>query len=131
MSKRIKSVGKRYQVEFLSAMALYVVVLLGAKYLAKDVEPGPFLALLALAPIAPIGLACIAFFRFYNNVDERERRLASDAAALSLVVGIFTALTLGFLKSFGVFHFEWDMMWFGPFLIALWGLVRCSFLIKR
>ncbi len=131
MSERIKSAGKRYRLEFGAAMTFYMVVLFGAKFLADGVEPGAWLTTLAIAPVVPIVFACIAFFRYYGSLDERERRLMSDAAALSLVIGIFTALTLGFLKSFGVFHFEWDMLWFGPFLIALWGIVRCALLLKR
>ncbi len=131
MSERIKSAGRRYQIEFGAAMVLYTVVLFGASYLARDVEPGRWLTSLALAPVVPIVFACFAFLRFYASVDERERRLASDAAALSLLIGIFVALTLGFLKSFGVFYFDWDMLWFGPFLIGLWGAVRYTLTLKR
>lgn len=125
MSERIRKAGRRYTLEFGGAMTLYVVVLLASVYAAKEMEQGPMLTALALAPIAPVILACIAFFRFYVNMDERERRIHADAAAFSLVIGIFAALTLGFLHTFGVFKFEWDMLWFGPFLIALWGIVRC------
>lgn len=125
MSERIRKAGRRYRYEFGGAMALYVAVLFAATYAAKGLEPGLALTALALAPVLPIIFASVAFFRFYANLDERERRITADAAAMSLVIGIFAALTLGFLHSFGVFHFEWDMLWFGPFLIALWGIVRC------
>lgn len=131
MSERIKSAASRYKVEFGGAMVLYGAVLFGAMYLSKNAEPGLWLTSLALSPVVPLILACIAFFRFYGSIDERERRMASDAAALSLVIGIFAALTLGFLKSFGVFYFEWDLLWFGPFLIALWGAVRSVLISKR
>ncbi len=131
MSQRIKSANRRYRLEFGAAMTLYGVVVIGATYLARDVEPGAVLTLLALAPVAPIILACIAFIRLFVSLDERERRLSADAAALSLLIGIFAALTLGFLKSFEVFTFEWDMLWFGPFLIALWGVVRCILIARR
>lgn len=125
MSSRIDKAGRRYQIEFFAAMALYVAVLIGAKLLAKGMEPGWQLTALALAPQAPVALACIAFLRFFFSADERERRLIADAAAISLLIGIFAALTFGFLHSFGVLSFEWDMLWFGPFLIAVWGVTRC------
>jgi len=131
MSERIKTASRRYRLELGGAISLYAVVLFGAKFLANGAEEGAFLTLLAVAPVAPIILACAAFFRYFGSLDERERRLSADAAALSLVIGIFAALTLGFLKSFGVFYFEWDMLWFGPFLIALWGIVRCVLIAKR
>lgn len=132
MSDRIKKAGRRYRLEFGAALALYAVVLFASIYLAQsaDLAGAPRVAL-ALAPVVPLALACAAFFRFYADIDERERRLAADAAALSLVVGIFAALTLGFLHRFGVFHFEWDMLWFGPFLIASWGVVRCILRFRR
>ncbi len=130
MSSRINKAERRYRFEFLTAMTLYGIVLFGAKLLARDVEPGLLLTMLALAPQVPVALACIAFLRFFFAADERERRLIADAAAISLLVGIFAALTLGFLHSFGVFYFEWDMLWFGPFLIAMWGATRCILLLR-
>ena len=125
MSERIKKAGRRYQFEFGGAMAAYLVVLFSATYVARDMEQGMTLTLLALSPMIPLVLACIAFFRFFNAVDERERRTIANLAAIALVVGIFAALTLGFLSSFEVFHFKEEMIWFGPFLILTWGVIRC------
>ena len=68
--------------------------------------------------------AAAAFYRLFLNMDERDRRISADAAALALAIGIMTSLTLGFLNAFDVFKFEDDMMWFAPFLIVLWGLIR-------
>jgi hypothetical protein len=59
-------------------------------------------------------------------MDERDRRISADAAALALAIGILTAMTLGFLGAFGVFTMEDDMMWFAPFLIMLWGVIRIA-----
>lgn len=124
LSRRIQKAGRRYVFELGAALALYAVVLFTAKWLANDALEGPLLTALALAPLAPVALMVAAFLRYYFKIDERERRISSDAAAITLVVGIMVALTLGFLHSFAVFHFEWDMLWFGPFLIGLWGVVR-------
>ena len=124
MSKRIKKAGRRYTIEFFAAMTLYVVVLFSALTIAKPLAPGPLLTALALAPLAPIILAAIAFFRFYNHMDELQRRITSNAAALTLVIGILLAITLGFLRRFGVMDFEDDIMMLGPLLIGIWGVVR-------
>ena len=124
MSERIKSAKRRYTIELFASMALYLVVLFVALTIAKTQEPGPFLTVLALTPLAPLGIACFSFFRFYRHMDEMQKRVSADAAALTLVIGIMAAITLGFLKRFGVFDFEHDMIWFGPLLIVLWGFIR-------
>ena len=61
---------------------------------------------------------------FYRRMDEMQKRVSADAAALTLVVALLAAITLGFLRRFGVLDFEDDMMLFGPFLIIVWGAMR-------
>jgi hypothetical protein len=124
MSERIKKAKRRYTIELFAAMALYVVVLIVSLSIAKPLEPGLMLTALALAPLAPLLLACFSFFRFYQRTDEMQKRVSADAAALTLVVAFLVAVTLGFLRRFGVLDFEDDMMLFGPFLIIVWGLMR-------
>lgn len=131
MSSRINKAERRYLVEFLIAAGLYAVVLVGAKLLAKSVEPGWALTSLALAPQIPVAFACIAFLRYFFSADERERRLIADAAAVSLLIGIFIAITLGSLASFEIFVVDWDIIWAGPFLIAVWGLARCVLQVRN
>ena len=124
MSERIKKAKRRYTIELFAAMAAYLVELFVALSIAKPLEPGPILTALALAPLAPLIWAWFAFLRYYRNTDEMQKRLSADAAALTLVAGFFAAITLGFLKRFGVLDFEDDMMFFGPFLIIFWGVAR-------
>ena len=124
MSERIKKAGRRYRLEMGGAMVLYMAVLFAAKIASRGVEEGVVLALLALSPVLPLIWAGVAFFRFYFNLYERDRRISADAAALTLAIGILTSITLGFLSAFDVFTLEDDMMWFAPFLIILWGLLR-------
>ena len=124
MSARIKQAGRRYKIELFGAMALYVAFVIAAKIAARQVEDGALLTALALVPMLPLALAALAFFRYFLNMDERERRISADAAALSFLIGVFTAITLGFLRAFGIFSLEDEMMWFGPYLIILWGLLR-------
>jgi hypothetical protein len=126
MSERIKKAKRRYKFEMLGAMALYIAVVFAAKIASRGMEESVALTALALAPVLPMVLAGAAFFRFFTNMDERDRRISADAAALALAIGILTAMTLGFLGAFGVFTLEDDMMWFAPFLIMLWGVIRIA-----
>ncbi|MEM9617419.1 MAG: hypothetical protein AAF936_05605 [Pseudomonadota bacterium] len=124
MSERIRKANRRYKVEMIVSMLLYMGVLVAAKLAVRNVEGDIMRAILALAPVAPLALAGIAFFRFYLSMDERDKRISADAAALSLLIGILTALTLGLLRAFEVFSLKDEMMWFGPYLIILWGVIR-------
>ncbi|MFQ5562599.1 MAG: hypothetical protein ACE5FO_03425 [Parvularculaceae bacterium] len=126
MSERIKKAKRRYRLEILGAMALYVAVLFAAKIISRNVEDDAVLALLSLAPVLPVILAVAAFFRFFFSMDERDRRISADAAAITLTIGVLTSMTFGFLSAFGVFTLEDDMMWFAPFLILLWGVIRIA-----
>lgn len=124
MSERIKKAKRRYKIELMLAMGLYVGVVIAAKTVSKGMAEGAGLTALALAPMLPLLLAGAAFYRFFINLDERERRVSADAAGLTLCVGVLASLTLGFLSSFGVLVIEDVMIWFAPFLIILWGLFR-------
>lgn len=124
MSERIKKAKRRYRLELLGAMAIYLVVVFAAKIASRGVEEGAVLTMLALAPMLPLMLAGAAFYRFFVNMDERDRRISADAAALTLAIGVMTSMTLGFLSAFGVFTLEDEMMWFAPYLIVLWGVIR-------
>ncbi|MCK5748600.1 MAG: hypothetical protein KAH44_20465 [Oricola sp.] len=124
MSERIKKAKRRYKIELMLAMALYLVVLAGAKFASKGMAEGAGLTALALSPMLPLLLAGAAFYRFFVNMDERERRVSADAAGLTLGLGILVSLMLGFLSAFGVLVIEDVMILFAPFLIIVWGLFR-------
>lgn len=124
MSERIKKAKRRYQIELMLAMALYVAVVFAAKIASHHVEESAVLTGLALAPMAPLVLAGFAFYRFFKNMDERDRRVSADAAGLALAIGVFTSLTFGFLSAFGVLVIEDVLIWFAPYLIVLWGAIR-------
>jgi len=124
MSERIKKAKRRYAIEMLVAMTLYCVVLWVALSVAKQTEPGPLLVALSLVPIAPLLAAWYAFFRFFRHMDEMQKRITADSAALTLAIGILAAIMLGFLRRFGVMSVENDMTLFGPFLIGVWTVIR-------
>lgn len=124
MSQRIKQAARRYTIEMLVAMLLYMAVLVGSLTIAKEVEGGLLPILLALSPVVPLLFAFAAFLRFYRRMDERQKRISADAAAITLMIGILAAVTLGFLQGFEVIVFKDDMLWFAPFLFTAWGMTR-------
>lgn len=120
MADKFKKICVRYQREMIGAMIFYLPAVYFSKQFSKQTEDQGTLILLALAPIAPLILAIIAFFRYYNNVDERERRIMADGAAITLLVAILGVIFCGLLESFGAMNV--DMNWVGAFLIIFWSL---------
>ena len=121
MSDQFTKICWRYQREMLGSMLLFLPATYFSKMFSKQTDDQMMLVLLAMAPIAPLILASIAFFRYFNNVDEREKRIMADGAAITLLVAIIGAIFIGMLEAFGAFNL--DMNWFGAFLIIFWSLM--------
>ncbi len=124
MSERIKKAKRRHMVELMAVMAVYLVAVIAVTRLAKILESGPLLTMVALLPPLALGVACYVVYRNYKRMDERQQRIQANAAAVTLIIAIVAASALGFLKSFGVVEHEDDFLWYTPYLIAVWGLAR-------
>ena len=121
--KRIKA-RKLYLFTTALAMAVYLVVVFVSKRFSSGIDDQAVLTLLALAPLIPLAAALAAFLRYFRFMDERERLLAADAAAISFLIAVFAAIALGFLQSFGAFASDRTLTWFGALLILLWTVIR-------
>ncbi|NNE41936.1 MAG: hypothetical protein HKN14_13575 [Marinicaulis sp.] len=124
MSEKRKTACRRYRIETFVAMAIYLAAVFIATQVSGNVTDQTALIALSLAPIVPMIYAVYAFFKYYRVMDERERRIASDAAALALVISVLAAITIGFMQSLGGFAIDDVMNWFGPFMIVVWSLIR-------
>jgi|SRR5450755_3668 hypothetical protein len=112
--------GRRYLVEFGSAMFAYsVLVIATALYL--NAHPGnPWRFEIAVAPVVAVGFALVAFMRFFGTLDELQRKIHVDAFIFSaLATGLIT-FAYGFLEGVGLPHFDYTFVL--PLMIALWGV---------
>lgn len=57
---------------------------------------------IALLPLIPLALTCLAVARFVRNTDEMLRRLHLDALAIAAGITAFLALTYGCLEMGGL-----------------------------
>jgi hypothetical protein len=116
---------KRYTREFLGAMALYSVAVVGAVYLARALDAqGATLIAVSLAPIAPALLAVAVFFRHFGTMDEMFRRLHAESfAASALLVGLVT-FAIGFIED--EIPVRLSMTWILPAIIGGWGAIVCA-----
>jgi hypothetical protein len=96
-----RETNQKYRLELFSAMAVYIAVLFGSNYLAKNMEHGVARTLLLSSPVIPLMLAIWAIARHFGRMDEflRLRSLESLAVAAAVTAGL--SVTYGFLESAG------------------------------
>lgn len=113
-----KSSGiKSYFIEFGSAMAAYVVILM----VVVSTRPHEgSLAWIELLPTLPLFLAFWAIIRQYKRCDEFYQRVHSEAFALGALILGLGVMVWGFAENAGLP--ELPTIWIAPALIALWGL---------
>lgn len=102
-------VQHRFRRGFLSAMAAYVVVLLLSLWGLVHVEATVPRALLALAPMAPLGLAGRAVLRFVRDCDELHRKILLEAFSFAALVMTLGTFSLGLLAITGVASIRADL----------------------
>jgi predicted membrane protein len=88
-----KKTGLRYTVELGAAAALYVLVVLGRKYLLHEAPTGPLRTLILVSPVVPIWLMFWTILRHYNRIDEymRLQLLQIIAFCAGISAGIYTS----------------------------------------
>lgn len=117
-------IQRDYLRRFLPAMLAHGLVLIAAMFALRHVEATPLRALIALAPLLPIGLAAAAMLRFLRDSDELERRVELEAMALAALLLTTGSLTLGLLVSAGLLQVEVGqaLLWIMPAYLFLYGI---------
>lgn len=111
---------RRYKLELLISMAVYVVMLIGSQLIYLRLPDHPAKVLLLVLPVVPVLFAFRAFIRHMRGMDELQQRIQMEAFAFSLgLTGILT-FTYGFLEGAG--YPRIGLIWVLPLSIALWGI---------
>jgi hypothetical protein len=94
----------RYVIEFLLAMAFYVVVLTISLDLlrARAVPHGWMRTAVAVAPVVPTALVLLTIVRVILRFDELQRRIQIEAAALAALSTALLGMTYTFLENVGM-----------------------------
>ena len=120
-ASKVQSVAKTYKRTFLTAMIAYAVVLIASVFLIKHSPPQAWWRIpLSLTPMIPIFFALRAFLRFFQRIDELQRRIQLEALALSFGVTCIVTFSYGLLEYAGFPAISW--IWIPPFMIALWSV---------
>ncbi|HET9032679.1 MAG TPA: hypothetical protein VFN25_07215 [Dokdonella sp.] len=127
----MRATDKRYLRELLPSMAVYTIVMLTVWPLVRTTDDVMLRALIAMAPVIPIGFTTRAIIRHILAADEMMQRLHLEALAISAgVVGV-TSLIGGFLAAGEVISLDGSILfWVFPVLAGTFGLAR-SLAIRR
>lgn len=117
-------ISKTYAREFYTAMIAYAVLLLVSVFLIKHGPPSAWWRIpLALTPMISIFFAVRAFLRFFQRIDELQRRIQLEALALSFGITCVVTFSYGLLEYAGFPPLSW--VWIPPFMMALWSCGVC------
>ncbi len=117
----VKTAGRQYLREFLSAMVAYVVVVIvSITIIANSPSTAWWRVPLALTPVIPAIFGIIAYMRFVGRMDELQRRIQFEGLAFGFGVAGILTFSYGFLENVGFPHI--NLLWVFPLMIALWGI---------
>ena len=118
-TSKSQSASKTYTREFFTAMVAYAVVLIASVFLIKHSPSSVWWHIpLALTPMIPLLFALRAFLRFFQRMDELQRRIQLEAFAFSFGVTCLVTFSYGLLEYAGFPAFSW--IWILPFMMFLW-----------
>jgi hypothetical protein len=108
---------RRYAIQLALAMIGYALVLIISLKLIPMVTPGWWQVLIAIAPVMPAAFVLLSIVRLLSRIDEMQRRIHLEAAALAAGIAALLALTCGFLENAGL-----------PRLSGFWTFASLAFL---
>jgi hypothetical protein len=106
-----KKVARQYFRELGGALAVYVVLLVGAIRLGRPMDQGVVRTLVLLAPMLGFGLAIWAIARHLNRVDEYIRQYLLEAVAISAAITCALTFSYGFLETAGYPRLSMFIVW--------------------
>jgi hypothetical protein len=116
---------RRYQLEFLPAMAAYMAVMILLWPQVAKVDALWLKWLLALLPMLPLGLAILAMVRLVLRSDEMEQRAHLIGLAVAAALVAFLSMAGGFLVAAHLVKVDGSILiWVFPVLVLTYAFVR-------
>lgn len=103
------------------AVIIYALLFLVCVFLIKH-NPSQtwWHIVLALIPMIPLAFAVRAFLRFFQRLDELQKRIQLEALALSFGITWLVTMSYGLLEYAGFPALGW--MWVPPIMMVLWDI---------
>jgi len=115
---------KRYRVQMIAAMSIYVVAILTCVHYLKTTPPGALKVTLALIPTLPVIWVMWALAVYLNRADELERRIHLTGLSVAAGVTALCTLVYGFLEDFAGFPHV-PAWWYFVMIDMVWGASSC------
>jgi hypothetical protein len=127
MKERSRSIERRYARGFMSAMVLYVVIMLYVWPLQKTVDAGWLKLAITLLPVLPMAWLIVVCIRYVLGSDELERRQHLEALAIGVAIVSIVSMTLGFLAASKLLVVDGSLalLLVYPALAITYGAARC------
>ena len=101
----------RYLAEFLAALALYAVTLVGSIDIANHLRKGPAQTAVVLVPMIPFVLMLVVLARSFRRADEYVRLKLLEHVAIVAAVTAGWTFTYGFLEGVGCPRLSMFTVW--------------------
>lgn len=117
---------RRYTRELMVSMTVYMLVLFASLWLLKRADATALRAVIALAPVLPIGFAMRAMVRYIRDTDEMQRRIELEAVSIATLFVSMLYMAAGFLQSARVIDIpaNFAMVWLFPFVCFSYGIAK-------
>ena len=119
--------GQRYLRALWPALIGYSLALfLSLWLLRRGIEPLPMRALVAVLPVLPLALMMRAALRYLREIDELQRRIATEAIGIASLLVSLLSFAGGLLEKAQVFDVDAGaaMIWVFPLLCAIYGIAK-------
>lgn len=117
---------RRYHRVFWPIMGLYLLCLFGGEILLEYNDPAPLWMKVAVSLAAALPMSALLFviLRYFEETDEYTAKRQYKAFAQAAAVTMTAIFIVGFLQLFDAMA-SFDVFWFGPAFLMLWGLAYC------
>lgn len=119
---------KLFLVRFFSAMGVYLLMVVAAKWGLARTENSTIQHLLAVAPVIPVIVAGWILITHTRTFDEVQRTIMAESAVISIFIVSFGSLTYGFMQDF-LDYPSLSFSWVLPALSVGYGLA--TFFVRR
>lgn len=114
-----RRVARAYRIELLTAVAVYVALVVASIRYGRPLPDGPLRTAVLLAPMAGFGLMLRAIARHVARIDEYQRRRLLESLALAFGVTGAVTFSYGFLETAGFPKLSMFTVWM--VMGASWG----------
>jgi hypothetical protein len=113
-----KAASRRYVINVLVAMSLYVVALVVSLCWLHHNPEAPWKFIIAAIPVLPILWIPVAVVRLFRELDELQKQVQLEALAFGFAGAAALTLTYGFLQNAGLPDLSWIWVW--PVMAICW-----------